>query len=55
MSKLEFKFKDPDGVEQTSKYNLQTNSGIKFSISCKELNDAAIQNKLKECFKILSK
>jgi len=34
--------------------NVQTHSGIKFAISCKELNDAVIKNKLNDCFKILT-
>lgn len=37
------------------KYNARTTAGINFNITCKELNDSLTQNKLQECFKILSK
>lgn len=29
-------------------------SGIEFKVSCKEINEAIIQKKLQQCFKILS-
>lgn len=35
--------------------DLQTTSGIRFKCTCKEIKDAMLQNKLHECFKILSK
>lgn len=41
--------------EVNKKIKLQTTSGIKFNLSCKEINDAQLESKLKECFKILSK
>lgn len=37
-----------------NKIKVNSQAGIAFEISCKEVNDGLIQKKLRQCFKILS-
>lgn len=37
-----------------TKLSIVTMCGIRFQVTCKEINDVLLQKKLKECFKTLS-
>lgn len=55
MRSIMFSRASPEYGTPKHKFIIHGMHGIKVTISCKELNDGEIQNKLQECFKILSK